>query len=88
MLELTVTVEVNFPSGKREIEMSVKKGYDIEECEEGLVVCLNLLNGETHTGIFKGMADEDVKLGSLSGKHMLGYNINWISTYYEEIKAS
>lgn len=83
---ITATVEVNFPDGKRTIIMVRKKGHDIEECDEGKVVILNLVNNDSLTGIFKGMAGDDVKLGSLDGKHTLGYNVKWVRNYFEETK--
>lgn len=90
---VTIEVEINFPEGKRKIEMVQKKGYEIEDCEEGKVVILILADGQELTGIFKGMADNDVKITSVaasSGKLLdrmtLGYNINWVSKYFEELK--
>lgn len=83
---IEASVELDFPDGKRTIEMALKQSHEIQDCEEGKAVCLNLKNGETHTGIFKGMdGDDDVKLGTLSGDHTLGYKVNWIDDYLEEI---
>ena len=91
--KITAEVEINFPEGKRKIEMVQKKGYEIEDCEEGKVVILILTDGQELTGIFKGMADEDVKIssvaassGKLLDKMVLGYNIRYVANYFEEIK--
>lgn len=85
---LTFEVEVNFPDGQRTITMIEKAPYELDDCEEGKVICLNLRNNETHTGIFKGMdGDEDIMLGSLSGKHTLGYKVNWLVNYLEEVRS-
>lgn len=86
MAEITAKVDVHFPNGDKTIEMLLKDPHDIEECPEGSVVILNLTNDEQHTGIFKGMSDDDIKLGSLDGKHTLGYKIIWLEDYFEEIK--
>jgi hypothetical protein len=67
-MTVTAEVEIDFKEGKRTIEMELKEPHEIEDCEEGKAVMLNLRNGETYTGIFKGMdGDEDIMLGSLSG---------------------
>lgn len=86
ILPTIATVEIKFPDGNREIEMELKKSWDIEYCEKGKVVVVNLVDGQQLTGIFKGMADEDVLLGTLDGKLTLGYKQHWISNYFEEIK--
>jgi len=80
------TVEIKFPTGNKEIEMELKKGFQIEDCEKDTVVVVNLIDGQQLTGIYKGMADEDVLLGTLDGKLTLGYKIHWVSNYFEEIK--
>ena len=83
---LTAEVEINFPDGKKKMEMVLKPKYEIENCDEGKVVILNLRNGESHTGIFKGMdGDEDLMLQSLSLKHTLGYKVWWLSEYWEQV---
>lgn len=86
--KITAEVEIDFPTGKKDIEMVLKEGHEIEDCEEGTVVMLNLVDGQQLTGIFNGMSGEDVKLGSLDDKSkiMLGYNIRWVKNYFEEIK--
>jgi len=85
---ITAKVEIDFPTGEKNIEMILKQGYEIENCKEGKVVMLNLTDGQELTGIFKGMADEDVKLGTLDGKHTLGYNIHWVNQYFEELNPT
>lgn len=84
--EITAEVELNYPAGKKTIEMLLKKSREIEACEEGKVIMLNLINGEHVTGVFKGMADDDVKIQSLGGEHTLGYKVYWVTNYFEEIK--
>lgn len=80
------SVEIDFQEGKRTIEMELKEDYEIEDCEEGKVIVLNLCNGETYTGIFKGMDSEDVMLGSLTSQNIIGLSTAYINDYFEEIK--
>ena len=83
---MIATVGVNRPEGKQEIKMELKKPYEIKDCDEGKVIILNLYTGENYTGIFKGMdGDEDVMLGSLSGKGRIGLKVAWMKDYFEEI---
>ena len=58
---VTAEVEIDFKDGKRTIEMVMKEQYEIEDCEEGEAVMLNLRNGETYTGVFKGMDGEKLR---------------------------
>lgn len=83
---VTVEVEIYSKEGKRTIEMVMKEPYEIEDCEEGKIVVLNLCNGETYSGIFKGMYDDDdIMLGSLSGKTAIGVKVGWLNDYFEQI---
>ena len=83
---VTAEVEIDFKDGKRTTEMVMKEPYEIEDCEEGKAVMLNLRNGETYTGIFKGMdGDEDIMLGSLSGKNTIGLKVGWLNDYFEQV---
>ncbi|MFA7307636.1 MAG: hypothetical protein WC026_13290 [Hyphomicrobium sp.] len=86
-METTVTakVEINFKEGKKEIEMLLKQTNEIENCEEGRVVVLNLQNEETYAGFFKGMDDEDIMLGSLRDTTVIGLKANWVNNYFEQI---
>ena len=69
MKDVKAEVEFDFKDGKRTISMELKEPREIEDCEEGKAVILNLRNGETYTGIFKGMdGDEDIMLRSLNNK--------------------
>jgi len=86
MENVKTEVEITYKDGKRTIEMELKEKYEIEYCEEGKVLIINLRNGETYTGIFKGMdGDEDIMLGSLSGGNTIGLKINWVNDYLEEV---
>lgn len=83
---VTAEVEINFKEGKRTIEMVMKEPYEIEDCEEDKAVMLNLHNGETYTGIFKGMdGHEDIMLESLSGKSTIGLKLAWVCDYFEQL---
>ena len=83
---VTAEVEIDFKEGKRAVEMVLKESHQIEDCEEGKVVILTLRNGETYTGIFKGMdGDEDIMLGSLRGGNTIGLEVNWIKDYFEQV---
>lgn len=86
-METTVTaeVEIDFKEGKKTIEMFLKKPYEIEDCTEGKAVCLNLKNGETYTGIFKGMDDNEIALGALSGKSSIGLKLGGVKDYFEQV---
>ena len=84
--QIIATVEIDLPEGKKEIKMELKKPSELEDCDEGTVVILNLKNGEKYTGIFKGMdGDEDLMLGSLSDKNRIGLKLAWVDDYFEEI---
>lgn len=83
---ITAKVEIDFLEGKRNIEMHRKEDYEIEECEIDKVIMLNLCNGETYTGIFKGMDGDDLMLGSLSSGNIIGLSTSVINDYFEEIK--
>ena len=42
--KIIATVEIDFKEGKKSIEMELKQGFEIEDCEENKVVVLNLKN--------------------------------------------
>lgn len=79
-----IEAEINFPEGKKTVQLVKKETSDVEDCEEGKIICLHLINGESLFGFFKGMADDEILIGSISGKITLGYNIYWVGTYFEE----
>lgn len=79
-----IEAEINFADGKRTIEMELKEDYEIHDCEVEKVVMLNICNGEKYTGIFKGMNDDEIMLGSLSGKNTIGLSIAVVNDYFEE----
>ncbi len=83
---VTTEVEINFPDGKRTIEMFWNKTSEIEDCEIGTVIVLLLTDESNVTGIFKGISGDDVMIGSFDGKHTLGYKTHWVDSYCEEIK--
>ena len=82
---VTAEVEINFAEGKKTIEMLLKSPSEIDDCEEGKAIVLNLRNGETYTGIFKGVDDEEIMLGSLSGKGAIGLKAFWVRDYFEQV---
>lgn len=84
MKTLTAEVEIEFKDGKVAIEMISKETYEIEDCEIDKVVILNLCNGETYTGIFKGMDGDDVMLGLISGNNTIGLSTSVINDYLEQ----
>ena len=86
MLKTTVKaeVEIDFKEGKKTIEMMLKSASEIDDCEEGKAIILNLRSGEAYTGIFKGMDDEEIMLGSLSEKNTIGLKVSWVRDYYEQ----
>jgi hypothetical protein len=84
--KIIATVEIDFKEGRKSIEMELKKGFEIEDCDENKVVVLNLKNGETYTGIFKGMdGDEDLMFGSLSSGSRIGLKVHWVRDYLEAL---
>lgn len=85
MKTLTAEVEIDYKDGKVAIEMISKEDYEIKDCEIGKVIILNLYNGYTYTGIFRGMDGDDVMLGSLSGKNTIGLSTSVIDGYLEQI---
>lgn len=66
--------------------MELKENYEIEDCEEGKVIVLNLCNGETYTGIFKGIDGQDIIIESLNSQNTIGLRASFINDYFEEIK--
>jgi len=82
---VTAEVEINFKDGKKTIQMEMKIPCEIENCEEGKAVVLKLKNGDTYTGIFRGMDDEDILLGSLKYNSTIGVNLSSIENYFEQI---
>lgn len=83
---ITAEVEIDFKDGKRTIEMQLKEDWEIDECEEGKVIMLNLCNGETYTGIFKGIDGQDIMIESLSNQTTIGLRASFINDYFEEVK--
>jgi hypothetical protein len=85
--QVIVTVEIEFPVGKKEIKMQAKDRDQISECAENKVVVIYLVDGQQYTGIFKGMdGSDDIMLSNLLGKNTIGLQVNWIKAYLEEIK--
>ncbi len=83
--EITAEVEINFPDGKRTIEMIMKQPYEIDDCQEGLVVVLNLRNGDIYTGLYEGIdEDDDIMLGALGSKNTIGIKRRAIENYLEQ----
>lgn len=80
-----IEAEIDFKDGKKAIEMDLKEDYEIHDSEIGKVVLLNLCNGETYTGIFKGMDGDDIMLGSLSGENTIGLSISVVNDYFEQV---
>lgn len=85
MKTIIAEVEIDFKDGKVAIEMISKETYEIEDCEIGKVIILNICNGETYTGVFKGMDNDDVMIGSLSGNNTIGLSTSVINDYLEQI---
>lgn len=83
---VTAEVEIDFKDGKKTIQMQLKESYELDDCPIDTVIMLNLINGDTLTGLFKGINEEDTMIGSLDGKHTLGYKNEYVSNYFEEIK--
>ena len=69
---ITAQVELKYPDGLKKVKMVLKEGRGIESCEVDKAVMLNLIDGSSHTGIFKGMADKHIKLQSLDGTDCVG----------------
>jgi hypothetical protein len=83
--KITAEVEIDFPDGKRVIDMAKKRNREIYDCDNGVVVMLHLRNGDMYTGFFKGIDDDDVLLGSLAGKNLIGLKLEWIDFYFEAV---
>lgn len=85
-MSVTAEVEINYEKGKKLIKMQLKESFDLEECEVGNVIMLNLKDDQVYTGIFKGIDSSTIILGSINGGRSLGLELNWITNYFEEIK--
>lgn len=79
----TATIEINFKEGKKTIEVTLKKKHQIEECEEGKVVILRMKNGDTFTGLFKGMDESTIMITGLFSSNVMGVNIRSVDDYLE-----
>lgn len=78
-------VEIDFAEGKKTIEMLLKSPIEIDDCEVGKIIVLNLRSGETYTGIFKGMDDEYIMLGSLTMQVTIELKALWVRDYFEQV---
>jgi len=86
--QIIATVEINFPEGKREIEMEWKNKDEISNCDPDKVLVIPLINGDQWTGYFNGITgDETIMLESLSKSSTIGLEMHWIKGYFEEIKG-
>jgi len=67
----------------------MKEPFEVEECKVGLIVMLNLQNGQTYTGIFHGIDDctQDVILQSIQGGSLIGLKSEWIEDYFEQVSS-
>lgn len=83
---LTLEYTMPFPAGPQTITMQEKALYEINDCEIGKAIVLNLRNGDVYTGLFKGMdGDEVIMLGALSGSGRIGLKVNWLENYLEQV---
>lgn len=83
MKNLAMKLEVEIEG--RTIEIIQKERYEIEDCEEGKTIRLQLFNGDAYTGIFKGMDEMDtILLKSLTSEDIIGLDMQWVSDYFEE----
>ncbi len=64
----------------------LRNANEIENLEEGKEVVLIFTNGEQYTGIFKGLADEQIILKALKSDAMIGLPLNMLDGYLERFK--
>jgi hypothetical protein len=76
---------LNLEYDGKEYKVEKKEPFEIEECEEGKFVSLHFKNGEEYNGIFRGMDEDDIVLGSVSSCQRIGLPLHLLETYYEEI---
>ncbi len=82
---ITAEVEINFADGNRTVEMMLKHPNEINDCQEGKAVVLNLRNGDQYTGIYQGIdEDDEIMLGSASSKNGIGIKWRAIENYFEQ----
>lgn len=81
MAEALFTIEID----NKVYQMTENESYEIEDCDEGKVVIINLINGNSYTGIFHGMDGDIVLLKSIKSSSVVGLEIDWIKSYLEEI---
>ncbi len=81
---VTADVEVHYSAGKKTIKMILKNPDDIQNCPEGKTVVINLRNGETYAGFFRGFDDSTIMLKSTMSGGVIGLELPWIVNYFEE----
>lgn len=87
MAETKMEIKIALSNGERNVTLVEKKLIDIEKCEDGKIILISLNNGETYTGIYKGMDGKfTLMLGSTSSSQVIGVPTVWVTEYYEEIK--
>ena len=64
----------------------LRDAKEIENLEEGKEVVLLFANGEEHTGVFKGLDDEEIILKALESESMIGLPLNMLNGYLERFK--
>ena len=86
--KVIATITVKYPKGEKDVETELKNQHDIGSCEEGKFIYMHLFNGNEYSGIFKGMDEETVLLGSLVSEDIIGIESECIENYFEEILNS
>ncbi len=83
---VTADVEVHYSTGKKTITMILKDRDDIQNYPGEKTVVINLRNGETYTGYFRGLDDDNnIMLKSTMSDGLIGLELAWIVNYFEEV---
>lgn len=81
----TVTIPNYKGEGDKDFEMLVRNPYELDECEKGKIVILIGADQSQWTGTFVSADDDDVIIESLEGKSQVGFPIDGLVCFLEEI---
>jgi hypothetical protein len=89
MSEERIVATVTIPRYKggedKDLEMLVRNPYDLDDCEKGKTVILIGNDQSQWTGTFVSVDDEDVIIESLESNDQIGFPIDGLVCFLEEI---
>jgi hypothetical protein len=83
--ELIAKVEVTIGDEEKTIDMLLKSSDELDECEKGKIIMLILKDNKTWSGTLENFDGENIELKPLTGGRSLGFEINWVAEYLEEM---